>query len=120
MEIDRKIRIKENSWFAYLAAKKLGAKNGLAIVFGRTIYLHRTTTQAFLADEKWVRHELCHVLQFKQYGWLPFVVLYIWHSIKSGYYNNKFEVAAREAENKAETTIKLGEINKRENYSLVL
>lgn len=118
MDISQKIKIKENSWLAYLAAKKLGAKNGVAIVFRSTIHLHKTTRIDFLKDEKWVRHELCHVLQYQQYGIIRFVVLYLWHSIKKGYFNNKFEVAAREAENKKEEYANLiYKINLQENYS---
>lgn len=90
--------IKENSWIAKLAAKKLGAKN-VAIVIGKTIHLHNTSKQNFLQDERWLKHELCHVKQFKQQGFINFIVKYLWESIQHGYYNNKYEIEAREAEN---------------------
>jgi hypothetical protein len=90
--------IKENSWIAKLAARKLGTNN-VAIVIGKTIHLHNTSKQNFLKDERWVKHEFCHVKQFQQYGFVNFIAKYLWESIKSGYYNNKFEVEAREAEN---------------------
>ncbi len=89
--------IKENSWVAKLAAKKLGTKN-VALVIGNTIHLHNTTKQQFLKDERWLRHELCHIKQFKQNGYGAFMVKYLWESIKHGYYNNKFEIEARDAE----------------------
>ena len=89
--------IKENSWIAKLAAKKLGS-NRVAIVIGKTIHLHNTTKQVFLRDEKWVKHELCHVKQFKENGSLRFITKYLWESIKHGYQNNRYEVEAREAE----------------------
>ena len=89
--------IKENSWIAKLAALKLRSKR-VAIVIGKTIYLHNTSKQEFLKDERWVKHELCHVRQFKENGYLPFIAKYLLESIRKGYYNNKYEVEAREAE----------------------
>ncbi len=91
------IKIKENSWIAKLAAKKLKAKN-VAIVFGKTIHLHNVSAAYFLNDEKWLKHEACHIRQFKQNGFFTFIVKYLWESIKHGYYNNKFEAEARLAE----------------------
>jgi hypothetical protein len=97
-EIDLKdIKLKENSFIAKLAAKRLGVKQ-VAIVLGNTIHLHNTTKQEFLQDKKWVKHELCHVQQFKQHGYLPFLSKYLWESIRKGYYNNKYEIEARKAE----------------------
>lgn len=90
--------IKENSWIAKLAAKKLGTNN-VAIVFGKTIHLHNTSKQDFLKDNRWVKHELCHIKQFQQNGFVTFIIKYLWESIKHGYYKNKFEVEARHAEN---------------------
>ncbi len=90
--------IKENSWIAKLAAKKLGTDN-VAIVIGKTIHLHNTSKQNFLQDKKWVKHELCHVRQFEQYGFVNFTARYLWESLKNGYYNNKYEAEARKAEN---------------------
>ena len=92
------IKIKENSWQSRLAAEKLGTKS-VAMVLGKTIHLHNTTKEEFLKDEKWVKHELCHVQQFKKYGYIKFLMLYLWESIRKGYYNNRFEVEARNAEN---------------------
>ena len=89
--------IKENSWIAKLAALKLGSKK-VAIVIGKTIHLHNTSTEEFLKDVRWVKHEFCHVKQFKQNGFFTFIAKYLWESIKNGYFNNRFEVEAREAE----------------------
>ena len=90
-------KIKENSWLAKLAAKKLSTKS-VAMVLGKTIHLHNTTAKKFLCNEKWVKHELCHIKQFKQHGYVYFIVKYLWESISKGYYNNRFEVEARKAE----------------------
>lgn len=89
--------IKENSWIARLAAIKLGS-NKVALVIGNTIHLHNTSKQDFLKNERWVKHELCHIKQFEENGFIPFIAKYLWESIRHGYYNNKYEVEAREAE----------------------
>ena len=90
-------KLKENSKRARLAAYYLGFKN-VAIVFGRTIFLWNITKQNFLNDKKHLAHELCHVRQYKQYGFFRFIFLYVLESLRKGYYNNKFEVEARAAE----------------------
>ena len=89
--------IKENSWVAKLAAKKLHT-NSVAMVLGKTIHLFGSTKENFINDERWLKHELCHIKQFETHGFLPFLVKYLWESLRVGYYNNKFEVEAREAE----------------------
>jgi hypothetical protein len=83
---------------ARLAAWKLKSKN-VAITFGNKIHLYNISKEEFLKNEKWVKHELCHVRQFEKYGFFPFICMYLWESIKVGYYKNKFEAEAREAEN---------------------
>jgi hypothetical protein len=90
-------QLRENSWWAKIAAFKLGAQS-VALVMGNTIHLHQVSQQAFLADAAWLRHELCHVRQFKEHGFVNFLLKYIWESCKKGYYNNKYEIAARAAE----------------------
>ena len=92
-----KCYLKENSFVAELAAKKLKARC-VAIVIGRTIHLHNTSKEQFLNDSRWVRHELVHIKQFHQHGYLPFIIKYFWESIKKGYHHNKYEIEAREAE----------------------
>lgn len=69
-------RIKENSFRARLASKKLGTQR-IAIVFGNTIYLHNSTKKEFLANERWLKHELCHIRQFSEHGFLPFLFKYL-------------------------------------------
>ncbi len=90
--------IKENSWIAKLAANKLQSQN-IAIVIGKTIHLYHVSKEDFLKDKKWVKHEMCHINQFKKYGFFTFIFKYLWESIKVGYYKNKFEAEARNAEN---------------------
>lgn len=89
-----KIRVKERSFIARIAAFILRTNN-VAIVFGQTIYLWNATKEDLLKNKKWLRHELVHVKQFLRYGFLPFIFMYLWESIKKGYYQNKFEIEAR-------------------------
>lgn len=89
--------IKENSFFARLAAKKMRS-NSLAMVLGKTIHLHNISKGDFLKNERLLKHELCHVRQYQEHGYIGFLAKYLWESFRKGYYNNKFEVEARKAE----------------------
>lgn len=90
-------RIKEHSVRAHIAAWILKGKS-TAIVFGNTIHLHGISRRDFLADTKFLRHELKHVEQYRKHGRLKFILLYLWESWRHGYYNNVFEKEARLAE----------------------
>jgi len=92
-----KVRIKENSGVARIAARWLKASK-VAIVFGRTIHLHNTTREEFLSDPHWVCHELCHVQQYKKFGFIGFLARYLAESVRHGYHKNKFEIEARASE----------------------
>ena len=91
------IKIKEDSLVARLAAKKLNSRN-VAIVFGKTIHLYGVSRQSFLNNDAWVKHELKHVAQYQQHGFVPFLMKYILEWMRHGYHNNRFEIEAREAE----------------------
>jgi hypothetical protein len=93
----RKVLIRENSWLAGKAARKLGYQQ-VAIVFGRTIHLHNTSIEKFFARPSWVIHELKHVEQYERLGAIPFLVRYLMEHIRKGYWNNAFEAEARAAE----------------------
>jgi Domain of unknown function (DUF4157) len=95
--VNMNVRIKENSWVAKIAAVRMKADQ-LAIVFGNTIHLYRSSREEFLNDSNWVCHELKHVEQYKQNGFAGFLLKYLYHWVKNGYYNNKFEVEARKSE----------------------
>lgn len=87
----------ENSLLARLAAKKLNEPK-IAMVLGSKILLFGVSKSEFLGNEKWVKHEMAHIRQFKQHGFLPFIGKYLIESLRKGYYNNKFEAEARAAE----------------------
>ena len=90
-------RVKPASWLARLAAWKLGVP-AVAITIGRTIHLHRAEPAELLSNQAWLRHELCHVEQFRRFGMPRFIFLYLWESFRRGYTQNRFEVEARAAE----------------------
>ncbi|HMO31576.1 MAG TPA: DUF4157 domain-containing protein [Lacibacter sp.] len=91
------IRIREQSFLARLAAKKMGVRQ-VALVLGTTIHLHNTPAQDFLRNRRWLRHELVHVEQYKRLGLLRFLLIYLWYSLRYGYYNNPLEEEARAKE----------------------
>jgi hypothetical protein len=91
------VRIKEGSFVARLAAWKLKSDNA-AIVIGNTIHLYNASRPEFLKNKAWLCHELKHIQQFRQYGFVPFIFMYVLESILHGYANNKFEIEARAAE----------------------
>lgn len=92
-----KIRIRESSLFARLAARKLRCTT-VAAVLGNTIHLWNVSREDFLQRTAWVVHEVEHVRQFRRYGFVRFSFLYLWESARRGYHNNRFEVEARVAE----------------------
>ena len=91
------VRIKERSFVARVAAWKLKSDNA-AIVIGNTIHLYNASCPEFLKNKAWLCHELKHIQQFRQYGFVPFVFMYLRESMLHGYANNKFEIEARAAE----------------------
>lgn len=98
MAMDHKpCRIHENSLLARMAAYNLHSKR-IAITLGNHIYLWNTDRETFLNTTGWVKHELCHVQQFRHYGFSRFLWLYLIESIRKGYNENKFEKEARAAE----------------------
>jgi hypothetical protein len=88
------VKIKENSWLAWLAAKRLKTDR-VAMVLGNTIHLHNTSRQDFLRNEAWLKHEIAHVRQYQKYGGLKFLWMYLKETIQRGYYNNRLETEAR-------------------------
>ena len=45
------------------------------------------------------KHESCHIMQVKRDGRLKFICKYLYYNIKYGYYNNPYEIEARQASN---------------------
>ena len=91
------VYIRENSLLARIAARKLRVSS-VALTLGNTIHLFNATSEQFQNDNRWVNHELTHVMQFRRHGFLRFIWMYLAESARRGYYNNKFEVEARLSE----------------------
>lgn len=89
-------KIVEKSLFARIARMVLKSRN-VAMVLGDKIHLSGVDRETFLKDDGWVAHELCHIRQFREHGYFRFLWLYLKESMRVGYYNNKYEVEAREA-----------------------
>jgi len=96
-----RVRIRHNSWIAKIACKCI-KQTDVALTLFRTIYLSHSTPGVFLNNHRWVAHELAHVRQFRKYGNLNFVFMYLRESLLKGYYHNKWEVEARAEEEKPE------------------
>ena len=93
------LKIVEKSFIARIAAK-VRKSDSIAIVLGQKIYLFGANREQFLANRRWVEHEMVHLEQFRRYGTIRFIILYLWESIKKGYWNNKFETEARNSSTK--------------------
>jgi hypothetical protein len=92
----QKVRIKENSKIARLAARINGEKT-YAITFGKTIFVS-CKKEDFYAKDWWVKHELTHVAQYEKHGILPFLSKYLYHSVFRRNSENPFEKEAEDAE----------------------
>jgi len=85
-----------NSPLARIARLVLGGAPRVAMVLGQTVHLSGATREEFLADAEWVAHEEVHLHQVRDLGLARFLYEYLLESARVGYYQNKFEVEARE------------------------
>lgn len=85
-----------NSPLARIARLVLGRAPRVAMVLGKTVHLSGASRAEFLADPEWVAHEEVHLRQVRDLGLAKFLVQYLVESARVGYYQNKFEVEARE------------------------
>ena len=46
-----------------------------------------------------INHELKHIEQMERDGWFKFHIIYFLYLLKYGYFNNPYEIEARNAEN---------------------
>lgn len=85
-----------NSPLARVARLVLGDAPRVAMVLGQTVHLSGASRAEFLADPEWVAHEEVHLRQVRDLGLARFLFKYLVESARVGYYQNKFEVEARE------------------------
>lgn len=110
METDIKkpivIKISEQALVARIASFIMRSK-GVAIVFHRTIYLWNVSREQIIKDEAYLCHEITHILQYEREGFVKFIFKYLYYSMRFGYYNNPFEVEARNGANDKENLKKV-------------
>jgi len=82
------VKVIEHSWFARLHGR------AVATTRSRRIYL-RGTAEEFFGNPWLMLHEYCHVLRQWQTGSLT-VPRYLIECLRRGYWNNRFEVEARQ------------------------
>jgi len=68
-------------------------KRFVAITVSKSLCLYRTTDH--LDDEQLRVHEGVHAAQFREHGWIGFIVKYCWYFVRYGYWNSPFEIEAR-------------------------
>ena len=93
----QKIRVVENSKIAKIITRLSGYKGRYGITFGKTVFVNCTKDE-FYAQPWWVRHELTHVRQYKEYGILGFLERYLCYSLFHKYDEIPFEKEAILAE----------------------
>ncbi len=108
------VRIKERSIIARIAAWKLKSDNA-AIVIGNTICLYNVSCREFLKNKAWLCHELKHIQQFRQFGFIPFIFMYLRESLVHGYRNNKYEKEARASEKDEHLIANMEFVDKKHN-----
>ena len=94
-----------NSPLARIARLVLGRAPRVAMVLGQTVHLSGATREEFLADPEWVAHEEVHLRQVRDLGHVRFLWHYLLESARVGYYQNKFEVEAREGAEKIKSLL---------------
>jgi hypothetical protein len=83
-----RVRVIEHSWFARLHIR------AVATTRRRRIYL-RGSAAAFFEDPPLMLHEYCHVLKQWEPGLLT-TARYLGEWLRRGYWDNRFEIEARE------------------------
>ena len=89
-----KIRIKENTLVSRVAFRLIKSYKNKAVAstIGKTIHLHAISDIDFAYKDMFLRHEMQHAIQYQTIRF--FALKYIWETIKSGYFKNKYEVEA--------------------------
>ena len=85
---------KYNHWLGKLFGKMADETN-YAVTIGQTTYYSCSES---LVTPRWRRHEDEHKRQWAAEGRIRFLVKYLWYQMKYGYYENPYELDAREAE----------------------
>lgn len=84
---------KYSHWIGKLFAK-INKCNGYAVTFGQTTYFSVSDDQVM---QWWHVHENTHKLQYREDGWIKFLIRYIYQGITKGYLAIDYEIEARTA-----------------------
>lgn len=90
------VRLKTNTLVSKIAFRLIRSfKNrAVASTIGKTIHLHNITPEDFVQRQAFLRHELQHAIQYQTIRF--FALKYIWQTLRHGYFNNPYEIEARE------------------------
>lgn len=80
-------------FFLWLANK--GTPGAVAVTIWPFIFIW---PKEFAFEDAVILHERKHIEQWERYFIIGFIVLYLYHHITKGYWENPLEIEAREAE----------------------
>jgi hypothetical protein len=85
---------KYNHWFARFMKRmnKVPESYSFGITICQTTYYSCGIESV---SERLRKHEQCHKDQWKEQGFVKFLVTYLWYQVKVGYINNPYEQEAR-------------------------
>jgi len=91
------VELRYSRWIPALGGLASGTGRVVAVTLGDTIIVH----PASAVSTRLLRHELAHVRQWRAQPW-SFAWRYAWQHLRHGYRDNRFEIAARQAETEAD------------------
>ncbi len=87
--------VKTDSFLARIACRWM-KNNAVAMVMGKTIHVYGARPMDLLSNMDWLLHEIVHIRQFEENGYIRFIGLYLLEWMKHGYHNNRYEIEARD------------------------
>lgn len=91
----KSVIVKTDSFLAKMACRWMKSK-AVAMVMGKTIHVYGVSPMDLLNNKDWLLHEMVHIRQFEENGYIRFIGLYLLESMKHGYHNNRYEMEARD------------------------
>lgn len=91
----KRVIVKTDSFLARIACRWMKS-NSVAMVMGKTIHVYGARPMDLLNNMDWLLHEMVHIRQFEENGYIRFIGLYLLESMKHGYHNNRYEIEARD------------------------
>lgn len=82
-----RIRVKYNFWWFKIFSRWRGV-----VIYPWVLIKHKKGE----TGDVLFRHELQHIYQIRNIGWIRYYLTWWWYTIRHGYINNPYEVDARE------------------------